>query len=141
MTPPVLIAAMIWVESRGIDTACGAHGEVGCLQISPGVVDDCNRFQDLLRFTPDDRLDRARSITMAGIYLAHYATASRLGHPPTDQDRARIWSGGPMGWAIPATVAYWKKIQAALTRDLSLSTPASPVGAGFNFSSSSRLRQ
>lgn len=44
-------------------------------------------------------------------YMARYATSRRLGRPVTDEDRARIWNGGPNGYKKKATVAYWNKVK------------------------------
>lgn len=49
-------------------------------------------------------------------YIARYATKKLLGHEPTDEDRARIWNGGPKGWKKESTRAYWAKVQKALAR-------------------------
>ena len=47
-------------------------------------------------------------------YMARYATERRLGRPVTDQDRARIWNGGPNGYKKSATVKYWLKVRKEL---------------------------
>lgn len=47
-------------------------------------------------------------------YMARYATQRRLGRPVTDEDRARIWNGGPNGYRKQATVAYWTKVRKEL---------------------------
>ena len=44
-------------------------------------------------------------------YMERYATKRRLGRPVTDEDRARIWNGGPNGWRKSATIKYWKKVK------------------------------
>jgi len=43
-------------------------------------------------------------------YTARYATEKRLGHPPTAEDKARIWNGGPNGYKKTSTVKYWNKV-------------------------------
>ena len=50
-------------------------------------------------------------------YLAIYATQDRLGRPPTDEDRARIWNGGPNGYKKKATESYWDKIVEAMKKE------------------------
>lgn len=47
-------------------------------------------------------------------YMARYATERRLGRPVTDEDRARIWNGGPNGYKKPATNKYWAKVRKEL---------------------------
>lgn len=47
-------------------------------------------------------------------YMERYATQRRLGRPVTDQDRARIWNGGPNGYKKRATLGYWNKVRKEL---------------------------
>lgn len=52
-------------------------------------------------------------------YLARYATERRLGRPVTDEDRARIWNGGPRAvWAKGQKKKnldrYWAKVRKEL---------------------------
>jgi hypothetical protein len=49
-------------------------------------------------------------------YMARYATERRLGRPVTDEDRARIWNGGPNGYKKRATIKYWTKVQKEMNR-------------------------
>lgn len=106
-----LISALIYVESTGNDRALGDYvngspTSFGCLQIS----NVC--LADILRITGKkiNPLKRQEAIWGCQKYLEHYATNERLGREPTDQDRARIWNGGPDGWCNPATVVYWTKV-------------------------------
>ena len=48
--------------------------------------------------------------------MKRYATKSRLGHEPTDEDIARIHNGGPNGYKNPATVKYWEKVEKAMAK-------------------------
>lgn len=113
MTPiaPLLMAALIAVESGGNDRAVGKWGELGCLQIGPAALDDVNRIQDQIHFTATDCFDRERSKIICTIYLDHYAAAGRLGREPTDEDRARIWRLGPLGWLKRKSIPYWKRVK------------------------------
>lgn len=115
-TLSILIAAMIAVESGGDDAAKGAAGESGCLQISQRVIDDVNRFQDMVHFSHASTLNREASIAICECYLAHYASAARLGREPTDEDRARIWNGGPTGYREQATLQYWWDVRQKMQR-------------------------
>jgi hypothetical protein len=45
-----------------------------------------------------------------------WATEKKIGRPITDQDRARIWNGGPTGWKRDTTLGYWSKVKKELTR-------------------------
>lgn len=47
-------------------------------------------------------------------YTGRYATRERLKRKPTDEDRARIWNGGPNGWKKPSTREYGKKVVATI---------------------------
>ena len=52
-------------------------------------------------------------------YMARYATERRLGRPVTDEDRARIWNGGPRAvWAKGQKKKnldrYWAKVRKEL---------------------------
>lgn len=119
-TPPKksLLEAQIQVESGGNDNAMGDMNipdhAYGCLQIRQPVCTDVNNTYGT-SYTPQQMLgNRALSIEVWTKYLAIYATQAHLGHAPTDEDRARIWNGGPNGWSNPATVDYWKKVQALM---------------------------
>jgi hypothetical protein len=112
-----LLAALMAVESGGNPFAVGDGGKaVGCLQIHAAVVADVNRIagRQTAPYTLADRLEVEKSKQMCVIYLAYYATEQRIGRPVTDEDRARIWNGGPSGWKKPATEAYWAKVKRAL---------------------------
>ena len=50
-------------------------------------------------------------------YMGRYATEARLGHPPTNEDIARIHNGGPNGFKNPSTEAYWGKVQMHLNKE------------------------
>jgi diadenosine tetraphosphatase ApaH/serine/threonine PP2A family protein phosphatase len=106
-----LTPALVRVESGGNPMAIGDGGKAyGPLQIRQEVLDDFNRWTGrsvTLRDCFSIRL--SREICQA--YLAHYATPARLGRPVTDQDRARIWNGGPNGYKKTATLKYWAKVQ------------------------------
>ena len=47
-------------------------------------------------------------------YVHHYATQTRLGHVPTDEDFARIHHGGPDGWNSSSTLEYWIQVSTAM---------------------------
>lgn len=63
-----------------------------------------------------DCADLAYSKRVFARYMARYATERRLGRPVTDEDRARIWNGGPNGWRKEATKVYWSKVRKELNR-------------------------
>jgi hypothetical protein len=47
-------------------------------------------------------------------YQQRYANARRLKRIPTNQDRARIWNGGPNGWKRNSTLKYWHSVKEKL---------------------------
>lgn len=49
-------------------------------------------------------------------YMQRYATEERLGHPPTNEDFARIHNGGPNGFKKPQTEKYWRKVEGILSK-------------------------
>lgn len=103
-----LLDALQTVESGGNARAIGDGGKaVGILQIHPCVVSDVNRIHGT-HYTLSDRLDPAKSREIARLYLSHYCKTD------SDEANARIWNGGPRGAKRKATLAYWKKVRAAL---------------------------
>lgn len=109
---PDLIKAVMRVESDGLnvigdkDLALHAYGP---MQVRQPVCDDLKRVYGL-DFVPSQFLsNRPLSFAAFCLYTDIYATAAHLGRPATDQDRARIWNGGPNGWKLPATEVYWQK--------------------------------
>lgn len=74
--------AIIFVESRGIDTACRANGDcMGILQITPIYVKECNRLQDSVTYTLEDRTDIVKSLEMFVIIQNYH-------NPKHDVDKA-----------------------------------------------------
>lgn len=115
--------ATIQVESMGNDMA---HGDLhlpqqayGPLQIRQPVCDDVNATYGT-HFRAQDMLGhRSLSLAVYWLYMSLYAVSSRLGRPVTDEDRARIWNGGPSAWSPAnamhaATNGYWHQIQSAM---------------------------
>jgi hypothetical protein len=98
-----------WIGDKNL-----AQHAYGCLQIRQPVVDDYNRWCKTSYKAEDCLNNRELSIKICLAYLDHYATRSRIGREPTDEDRARIWNGGPSGWKRPSTEAYWRKVSKAL---------------------------
>lgn len=105
-----LIDALVKVESNGDARAVGDNGKaLGCLQIWSVVVEDVNQVSSV-KYTHADALDPAKARAICRAYLARYCTAKRLGHPPTDEDFARVWNGGPDGWRKNCTIKYWQRV-------------------------------
>ena len=98
----LLIRAISTVESTNNEKAVsGQHA--GILQISPGLVKDCNRISKDKRFTLSDRFSKEKSIEMFNIYQNFY-------NPKHDIEKAiRIWNGGP-GYTNGSTNRYYRKV-------------------------------
>jgi len=120
MNLPLLILALIAVESGGVADAVGDDGKaVGILQIHPKYVKDCNRISGMLdRFKQSDRLDPAASFSMCGIYLTYWSRRYKLktGQKATAEIMARIHNGGPNGYKRDSTVPYWNKVKIEMDR-------------------------
>jgi|SRR6056300_899320 hypothetical protein len=105
-----LVTAMIWVESKGNDSAYHKREKAaGCLQIRPIMVKEVNRILTLKGsdkiYTLEDRWSRAKSIQMFNIVSNYY-------HPNgTYEEIARCWNGGPQGLQKKQTQKYWRKVQ------------------------------
>lgn len=107
-----LLDAICHVESGGDCNAVGDQGRsVGPYQIMSGVVSDVNRVYGT-NYTLDDRRDPAKAREICRLYLSHYG--DRAGGTP--EAYARVWNGGPRGHRKAATVAYWQRVQAVLSR-------------------------
>ena len=88
-----LLDAMAQVESGGDCNAVGdydaktkTYRAIGCLQIWPITVKDCNRIIGRNKYTLADRYDRQKSYEMAGIIRKHYCK--------TDDEFIRRWKTG-----------------------------------------------
>ena len=101
----VLIPAIIYVESRGNDSAIGDGGlAVGCLQIHPILVRECNRILNSGIYTLEDRYSRSKSIEMFNVIRSNIKNG-------TNEEIARRWNGGPNGHNKSATLKYWSKVK------------------------------
>ena len=108
--------AVCWVESRGDPRAVGDGGAaLGVGQIHTIMVDDCNRIVGRRRWSYADRLCPVKSFQMFAVYCLHYWPA---GGP---EQWARAWNGGPRGPEKSCTLAYWRRVEAALGSGLRIS--------------------
>lgn len=108
-----LIAAIEQVESGGDIHAIGDGGRaLGCMQIWDVCFDDVKHYPELRGYQYQDVTKRHVAHLVFHAYMRRYATAHRLGHEPTDEDRARIWNGGPNGYKKQSTQKYWEKVKA-----------------------------
>ena len=115
-----LLSALIFVESRGNDSAIGdkhlvGNEAVGALQIRPIMVREVNRICKIIgshqHFALKDRFDRNKSIHMFMIWKDY--------HHKNDSNEviARNWNGGPKGYKKDRTVKYWNKIEKQLNNE------------------------
>ena len=105
------LQSAIWqVETSQCESDCpkGDNGAAtGPLQIHRACWEDVKR--DGENYSDCEGLDY--SIQIFQRYMQRYATEKRC---VTDQDRARIWNGGPNGYKKKSTEVYWEKVQNAL---------------------------
>jgi len=115
-----IILALIEVESGGDDNAVGdlelEDRAYGCLQIRQPAVTDYNTWNETAHQAEDCLGNRSLSVAICRDYLAHYATPERLGRLPTNEDRVRIWNGGPNGYKKLGTLRHWEKVKKALAK-------------------------
>ena len=114
-----LVSALIFVESRGNDSAIGDRhivgGEaVGALQIRPIMVREVNRILKIQksdkRFKLKDRFERDKSIEMFYIWKNYH-------HKDSEPEIiARNWNGGPKGYKNSRTEKYWNKVEQQLNQ-------------------------
>lgn len=68
-----LIEAIIWRESRGNDKAVNHKtNAVGCMQITPIYLEQCNNIIGYEKYKLSDRYSREKSIEMFNIYQSHF---------------------------------------------------------------------
>jgi len=123
--PPIitdehLVSALIFVESRGNDSAIGdrhlvGNEAIGALQIRPIMVKEVNRILKIQksnkRFTLKDRFERDKSIEMFYIWKNYH-------HKDSEPEViARNWNGGPKGFKLNRTVKYWNKVEKQLNNE------------------------
>lgn len=89
--------ALIWVESKGDSKAVGSKDDVGVLQITPILLQDCNRIVGYEKYYLNDRYDREKSVEMFNIVQDHY-------NPQHDYHWAlKLWNSG-------APLSYHRKV-------------------------------
>ena len=104
---PLLLSALIQVESNGNDQARGKHGELGALQIKSIMVRDVNRIMGT-HYAHAQVTNRTISIFIAESYFSHY------GKHLSDESLARLWQGGPKALKRSSTRAYGKRVMRKL---------------------------
>lgn len=109
---PQVLRAMIQVESGGDPEAIGDGGRaIGVLQIHRAYWIDA--MKALGRDWPyEDAKDPVKAVAACRAYCWRYAR--HYNRPWTAETIARIHNGGPRGWDKPATIRYYRKVQAAI---------------------------
>jgi len=110
-----LIAAIAMVESGGDPQAVGDGGRaIGILQVRKILIEDVNRVADTWYRWPQDARDPAKSRRIARLYLDYYCGryTARTGQAITPDVAARIWNGGPRGYAFSCTADYGRRVAA-----------------------------
>jgi len=105
---PLLLSALIQIESHGNDLARGKHGELGALQIKPILVRDVNRIMGT-SYAHQQVTNRTISLFIANAYLSHY------GKHLSDESLARIWQGGPKALKRSSSRAYGRRVMRKLS--------------------------
>jgi hypothetical protein len=122
---PLLLSALIQIESNGNDQARGHHGELGALQIKSIMVRDINRIMGT-SYTHQQVTNRATATFIANAYLNHY------GRNLSDESLARLWQGGPRGAKKSSTRAYARRVMRELERQRSVKESMTVQLAGTN---------
>ena len=116
---PTPLQSAVWeVETGRCESSCpaGDNGNaIGPLQIWECAFIDVQRDGEVY----SDCEDLDFSLEVFQRYMKRYATEKRIGRPVTDEDRARIWNGGPRGvWAKGKKKIkldqYWTKVKNVL---------------------------
>jgi len=111
------LESAIWqVETSQCESDCpkGDNGAAtGPLQIHECCWEDVKR--DGENYSDCEGLDYSLEIFRR--YMRRYATEKRLKRSVSDEDRARIWNGGPNGWQRKSTENYWKRVQKEIIND------------------------
>jgi len=116
---PTALESAVWeVETGRCESNCpaGDNGNaIGPLQIWECAFIDVQREGEVY----SDCEDLDFSLEVFQRYMKRYATEKRLGRPVTDEDRAKIWNGGPRGvWAKGKKKikldGYWARVKNVL---------------------------
>tara|TARA_Y100000310_G_scaffold207004_1_gene207426 strand:+ start:151 stop:501 length:351 start_codon:yes stop_codon:yes gene_type:complete len=112
-TPTPLQSAIWQVETNQCESDCpeGDGGDAtGPLQIHRCCWEDVKKDEEV--YEDCEGLDY--SLVVFDRYMARYATVKRIGRAVTNEDKARIWNGGPNGFKKDSTLGYWKKVNSLL---------------------------
>ncbi len=112
-----LLNAMCEVESGCDPDAIGDNGNaIGPYQIWEVYWIDATEHDSSIKGQYSDCINKEYAEKVIFAYWDRYATEERLGHIPTDEDRARIHNGGHDGYKKESTIKYWEKVQKCINR-------------------------
>ena len=102
------VDAVIYVESRGNDSAVGDNGRaIGCLQMHRILA----KYDVPTTYTLEDRYSRDKSIEMFNIISEEYYCCEDYTFTDYVEIVARRWNGGPRGDKKKSTIKYWNNVQ------------------------------
>ena len=110
-----LVMVLVMIESGGDSKAVGDGGRaVGCLQIHPIMVRECNRLTGRNRWTLNDRKDLTESIRMCTLFLSYQQARYRkkYGRDPDMITLGCSWNTGNIFRKNPER--YAKKLKRSL---------------------------
>ena len=88
----IFLYALACIESGGDPSKPGKNNDVGILQITPIMVEECNRIVGHNRWTLADRYDIVESYEMARTFYEHH------GDDWSVYKMARVWNQGIKGY-------------------------------------------
>ena len=107
-----VIKAISYVESKHNPKAKNGI-YVGCLQIGPVMVKECNdilrKQNNPKRFTLNDRYNKDKSYEMFILFQSKYNPSGNI------EKAIRMWNGGPK-YSVGKTNGYYKKVMKALNK-------------------------
>lgn len=107
----LMFAIMKQESSLNKDKRRGDNGQSwGPFQIKLAAVMDVNSYYDT-NFAHSDVLEVKTGWWIATLYMDMWANSERLGHPPTIEDRCRVFKGGPRGYKDERTIGWWLDVR------------------------------
>lgn len=105
------------LNPRAIGKKINGIAGKGIAQIRPAAVSDVNRLFGT-KYTIDDAYNPRKSLDILDKYISYFARNSyrRTGKFLSQQDKARIWNGGPKGYMKSATLPYIQHIKDKLRK-------------------------
>jgi hypothetical protein len=113
-----LISALLWVEcptgnfaQRVFEVNGVAHGPLCIHPLALADVNSARTSQGRPAIPLEHLYSFQVSVEVCREYLSIWCTEERLERPPTDEDYARIWVGGPQGYCRTSSLPYWARVR------------------------------